>query len=257
MVAEVYGERLTRAALASKMPPAYQEEDSAGIAQSVVSAWVRDRAMLKIAEDNLSDEQKDVRKQLEDYRKSLLIYAYERALTVQKSDTLVTEEEIADYHSANAENFRLRRFILKVRFIKIAEDAPGQKQIEAQIKRFNDEDADALYEFSRKYAENFYFNTDVWLFPEDLLKEVPLPTNDAENFLKQHKFHTFDQDGFRYFLYVEDIRGKGDPSPLSLERRRIRDLILNRRKAELLGKLREEIVADGMAAGDIKIYDTP
>lgn len=239
------------------MPPEYATEDSAGIAGGIVSAWVRDQAMLKTAEENLTEVQKDVQKQLEDYRKSLLIYAYERAMVSQKIDTLVTEEEIAAYYESNAENFRLQRYIVKVRFVKIAEDAPRQKQIEAQIKNYGEEDVDALYEYSRKYAENFYFNSEVWLFPEDLLKEVPLPVNDPENFLRQHKFHTFDRDGFRYFLFVEDYRGRGDPSPLSLERRRIRDLILSRRKAELLGKLREEIVAGAIAEGHIKIRETP
>jgi hypothetical protein len=86
-----------------------------------------------------------------------------------------------------------------------------------------------------------------------LLKEVPIPAKDLENFLGQEKFHKFDRDGYRYFLYIEDFKRKGDPSPLSLERRRIRDLILNRRKAELIGKLREDIVSRGMAEGNIKI----
>lgn len=253
-VAQVYDEKLTRSALISKMPETYDLEDSARLAGGIVAAWIRDVAMLRAAENNLTEAQKDVEDQLRDYRKSLLIYAYERALVSQKMDTVITEEEIARYHEANAENFRLKRYIMKVKFVKIAEDAPRQKQIEQWLLSTDESDADELYEYSRKYAENFFFNSDVWLFPEDLLKEVPLPVKDLENFLGKEKFHKFDKDGFRYFLYVEDFRKKGDPSPLSLERRRIRDLMLNRRKAELIGKLREEIVSRGMAEGNIKIH---
>lgn len=254
VLAEVYEEKLTRSALVSKMPETYDQEDSARLAASIVAAWIRDVAMLKTAENNLTESQKDVEQQLRDYRKSLLIYAYERALVSQKMDTVITEDEIARYHEANAENFKLKRYIVKVKFVKIAEDAPRQKQVEQWLLSKDENDNDELYEYSRKYAENFFFNSDLWLFPEDLLKEVPVPVKDLENFLEQKNFHKFDKDGFRYFLYVEDFRRKGDPSPLSLERRRIRDLMLNRRKAELIGKLREEIVSQGMAEGNIKIH---
>lgn len=253
-VAEVFGKKLTRSDLVSKMPESYDLEDSARLASSIVAAWVRDVALLNAAENNLTEAQKDVEQQLQDYRKSLLIYAYERALVSQKMDTVITEEEIVQYHEANAESFKLKRYILKVRFVKIAEDAPRQKQIEQWLLSKDESDADDLYEYSRKYAENFFLNSGLWLFPEDLLKEVPLPAQDLENFLGQEKFHTFDRDGYRYFLYVEDFKRKGDPSPLSLERRRIRDLILNRRKAEMIGKLREDIVSRGLAEGNIKIY---
>lgn len=254
VVAEVYGDVFTRSALEEKMPESYNLEDSARLAANLVSAWIRETAMLKMAENNLTEVQKDVQQQLEDYRKSLLIYAYERALISQKMDTLIGDEEIARYYESNAENFKLKRYIMKVKFVKVAENAPKQKQIEQWLLSKEEADADALYEYSRKYAENFFFNSDVWLYPEDLLNEVPLPLKDSENFPGQQKFHKFGQGGYRYFVYIEDYRKKGDPSPLSFERRRIRDLMLNRRKAELIGKLREDIITRGMAEGKIKIH---
>jgi hypothetical protein len=252
VIASVHREIFTRADLQERMPLNYTQEDSARLANQLRSAWIRERALLHVAENNLSEVQKDVQKQLEDYRKSLIIYAYEEAFMRQKLDTLVSDAELRAYFEANADNFRLKRDIVKVKFVKLAEDAPRQAEVERWLKSDSEEDADFLYDYCRKYAENFFFDSEVWLFADDVAKEVPLPVADIEKFLKSGSFHKMDQDGFRYFVRVYEFRLRGDYSPFSLERGRMRDLILNKRKAELISKMREDVVKEGLAAGWIK-----
>lgn len=254
VVAKVFDERLTRNDLIAKLPPAYSLEDSTRLAEGVISAWIAEKALLRTAEDNLSDEQKNVQKQLTEYRNSLIVYNYERAFIRQKMDTNITEAELRNYFEANQDNFRLKRYIAKVRFVKLSVDAPKQKDIEEWLRSEDEEDIDALYEYSRKYAENFYVNNGLWLYVDDLSREVPLPVNDIENLLKNNKFITLEQDGYRYFVYIHDYRLKGDLSPLPLERKRVRDLILNRRKVELIDQMREDVVKQGFAEGNIKTY---
>ena len=54
--------------------------------------------VLHNAEMNLSDEKKDVAKELEEYRNSLITYAYEADLVRQKLDTNVSESEISVFY---------------------------------------------------------------------------------------------------------------------------------------------------------------
>ena len=58
-------------------------------------------AVLHKAESNLDDDQKSVEKQLEEYRNSLITYAYETELIKQKLDTVVSEDEIAAFYKNN------------------------------------------------------------------------------------------------------------------------------------------------------------
>ena len=75
------------------------------------------------------ENQKDFQKQLEDYRKTLIIYSYEKELIRQKLDTNVAQEEIKAFYEENKQNFNLRDDILKVRYLKVAKNAPQIKKI--------------------------------------------------------------------------------------------------------------------------------
>ena len=50
-----------------------------------IEKWVRNQLLLNKAEINLTDEEKNVELQIENYRSSLLIYAYQQSYLRQKS----------------------------------------------------------------------------------------------------------------------------------------------------------------------------
>ena len=54
-----------------------------------IDNWVRESLVIQKAEDNLTKEQKDVEKQLQNYRNSLITYAYEKELIKQKLNTKI------------------------------------------------------------------------------------------------------------------------------------------------------------------------
>ncbi len=249
VVASVGDATLSRSDLLEIMSERASVDDSATMADRAIKTWVREQALLYIAENNLTEAQKDVQAQLEEYRKSLLVYAYENAFILQKLDTLIPENEMRAYFDSNAHNFRLKRHIAKVKFVKVAEDAPRQAEVERWLKSDKEAEIDQLFEYCRTFAENFYLNNDVWLYVEELAKEVPLPLDETAQFLKNAPFHKIEQDGFRYFVRVDEYRLSGDLSPYTLERRRVRDFILNKRKTELINKMREEVVSRGYAEG--------
>ena len=72
-----------------------------------IEKWVRNQLLLNKAEINLTDEEKNVEQQIENYRSSLLIYAYEQSYLRQNLDTVVTDKEIEDYYKENQSNFIL------------------------------------------------------------------------------------------------------------------------------------------------------
>ncbi len=239
--------------LESKLPVGLSKTDSAAMAQQLIRDWVLEKALLALAENNLPAEQKDVQRQLEEYKNSLLVYAYERAFINQKLDTIVTDSEAQTYYDNNLENFRLRSSIMKMRFVKMSADAPKLRDVERWLQSDDEDNFDKLYEHCRTYAENFFFDQDSWLYLEEVLKEVPLPTADFDNFFKQAAYYSFRSEEYMYFIRIYDYKLKGDVAPYSLEKKKVRDLILNRRKTELISKMREDIVQEGTEKGQIFI----
>lgn len=253
-VAKVYDDVLTRDELISKMPPGLTGDDSARVAEQMVTNWIHNKAVLNFAEQNLSEAQKNFSHQLDEYRNSLITYAYERELINQKLDTNVSDQKIEAYYNAHIQNFKLKTYIVKLRFVKFGDGAPKQRKLEKWFRSDDPEDFDHLYEYCHKYAENYYFGEDTWLYLQDVLKEVPIEQKDWDSFLKNTTFYTFNTERYTYLVRFFDYKLKGDTSPRPLERDRIKDLILNRRKVELINKMREDVVEESYANKKIQVY---
>jgi len=254
VLVKVYDYNFYKSDLVEKMPSYYTEADSARLASQIVNNWIRDKSLLWMADQNLPEEQKDVEKQLEEYRNSLIVYAYERALIGQKLDTLIPEDEMQRYYSENIQNFKLRSYIIKLRYVRLNKEAPRQDKLENWFLSDKESDFEKLYDYCRKYAENYILEENSWLYLEDILKEIPIPTNDLDAFLKQNKHYIFESGNYKYYVRFFDYRLKDDTAPLALERKRVKDLIINKRKAELILKMREDVVKDAYADNKIQLY---
>lgn len=254
ILVKVYDDVLLRSELEAKIATGQSAEDSARMADHYIKNWIHSKTVLNFAERNLSESQKDFSKQLRDYRNSLVVYAYERELINQKLDTVVSDREIKAYYDANIENFKLKTYIVKLRFIKLDLEAPKQKKIQNWFKSNSDEDFEKLYDYCQQYAENFFFEDEEWLYLQDVLKEVPINQTDWNEFLRNTSYYEFESDSFQYLVRIFDYRLKDDRSPLNLEKDRITDLILNKRKVELINKMRDDVVRESYANNKIQNY---
>ena len=89
-IVTVGGETLTLGELMDAVPDNLADQDSIAIAEDYISRWVRTKLMLRQAEINLSEEEKNVDKLLEEYRTSLLVHMYQQKILEQKHSPLVT-----------------------------------------------------------------------------------------------------------------------------------------------------------------------
>ena len=129
VVAQVNDVKLYRAELNALIPKGMSPADSAELAQKYINSWASDLVYLKVAEQQLSKSEKDVTKELEDYRKSLLKYRYEQLYVNERLDTTVTEDAVQEYYDAHPEKFILKRPLLRARYLNIQKDSPALKQL--------------------------------------------------------------------------------------------------------------------------------
>ena len=85
----------------------------------MVPIGILQELLLMKAEENLNAGMKDVNKELEEYRSSLIVYRYKNELMKQKMDTMVKEADIQKYFNENRESFILNKNIVKAIFIKV------------------------------------------------------------------------------------------------------------------------------------------
>ena len=106
-VAKVFDKYLLKSEVSGFIPQGTPSKDSLIMAQSYVRNWITKELLLHKATQNLSDEEKNIRKQVEDYSSSILIHKYKEKLISQKLSREISEREISQYYDANKFNFVL------------------------------------------------------------------------------------------------------------------------------------------------------
>ena len=253
-VARAFDKYLYTSDLSGLIPKDISKDDSITFVEQYANNWLREEAILKQADLNLSQDQKSFEDKLNNYKNSLVIYAYESQLIQQKLDTIITQEEIENYYNSNKDNFLLKDYIVKVLYAKFELNAPELSKIEKWMQSNNPDNRGELQQYCAKYASNFYLENNVWLYFDDMLKEVPLKIMDKEKFLLNNKFISLKNENFIYFLNVLEYKLKDGLSPLSIEKENIKSILINQRKVKLTQKMRDGIFTDALKEKNIELF---
>jgi len=237
------------------VPKGTSKEDSTQKVKFYIDSWIRETLILQKAEKNLGDEEKNIKKRMEDYRRSLITYAYEKALVNQKLDTNVSNVDIEKYYNEHQKDFELKDNIIKVTYVKVKQNAPKLDKVKQWYKSENEKDVAQLKSYCIQFAENYFIDNNSWLLFDDLLKEIPIKMYDKELFLQNNRFvETADSLNF-YFINIKGFKIKNSISPLSFEKDNIRSVILNKRKVELINKMKEDVYNEALKNKEFEIIE--
>ncbi len=254
VIARAFNKYLNLEDIRNIVPKGTSKSDSITIIRNFVENWVQQQVVLKKANDNLDDENKNVEVKLEEYRNSLITYIYERELIRQKLDTIISEIDIEKYYNDNANNFQLKDNIIKVIYFKIPKNAPKIDKVRNWYRSENTKERKQLEEYCYQFATNYYFNEEEWLLFDDLLKKVPIETYDKEQFLKNNRFIEIPDSNAVYFVNIKGFKIKESLSPLSFEKENIRNLIINKRKLDLINGMQKAAYENALKENEVEIW---
>ncbi len=252
IIARVYDKELSKTELAQSLPYGLSKQDSAAFANDFIDQWIKKNVVLRRAESNLTESQKDVKQQLEDYRSSLIIFAYERELIRQKLDTVVSNAEIENYYKENAANFELRSNIIRLRYLKLPIKTPNADKAKKWFLSSNQVDKNKLEQFAKLYAVNFLLDDSNWLLLDDVIKEIPMNTYSMNDFNANKRLLELDDKEYHYLVAITGFMVKDSNAPLSFERENIRNIILNKRKIVLIEQMQQDAYNDAMNEKNIE-----
>ena len=236
IVAECYDKKLYADELGGLVPSSAGKLDSLTQVNAFIDSWVRRQVLVHQAEMNLPPSELDFTKQLEDYRTSLVIYAYETQLIEQYLDTVVSQEEISTYYEEHKENFQLRSTMVRVAYVILDADCKHEK------------------DFKKLLSDRDTLDVDTWMRLDDFLTIVPIEIFNHESFLRKNRFVSFEKDGFVYMVRFEDYLLEKSVSPLELEEARIKNIILLKRQKELLERMHSELYEQAKNEKVFEIY---
>lgn len=254
-VARAFEETLYWSDIRQVVPLDATVEDSAALANAYINNWIRQRVVLRKAEENLAVEQKDFEAKLADYRNSLIIFTYEQALVDQKLDTAVGRSEVEEYYEKNRDNFELRDNILRLRWFKVREsDKRTLKKLEDHFMSGNPERMREVELWLAQRNIPIVDRSSQWSTYNDLRSDIPvLAAQDSEAQLREGRSVIRDLEG-GYFVDILELRRRDSASPLALVESDIRSILMNQRKLQLLESMREDVYQDAQANGHVEVY---
>src|SRR3990172_11308377 len=106
-IARCYDSYLYESDILNIIPNGISYQDSITLVKGYIDDWILQRLILHKAELNITDISLNLRieKQLQDYRNSLINYAYMKELIRQKLDTVVTDKDIKESRVPGMRNF--------------------------------------------------------------------------------------------------------------------------------------------------------
>ncbi len=254
LLAKAYNSRLYLEDMQGLIPAGTDPADSAAFVKRYVDRWLINQAFLHAAMQSLALEELDIEQRVKDYKNALLMHEYESYLISSEMDTVVTEAQIRAYYEENHAYFNLKEHIISATYIKLPLRNPETNRIRALYRSSNPENLSELEELCLYNAATYYINHDSWMAFNEILRDMPLRTDDPAAFLRNNRFSEITDDYFRYFLYVHDYRLRGDVSPMDFEYQNIRMFIMNHRKKQFVEEKRRELFNQAIEANRIEVY---
>ena len=236
------------------LPENISHQDSIVWVNNYVNNWVKNKLLINKAEENLDDDKLNFKNQLEKYKNSLIIYTYQNEIIKQNLDTTVSIEEIEKYYNEHLNDFVLLKNIVRAMYIVTDNTKEINKKFSELFTLPDSVMMDSLETNCELYANDYFLDTTVWFPFDELLSHVPIKIYNKELYLKNNNFVKIKNKKELYFVKFIDFKIKDDHSPLELEEKNIKNIIINKRKINLVKELRKKLFENALKKNEIEIF---
>lgn len=229
------------------MPANLKGDDSVQFLQNYVDKWIHNQLMLERAIANIdADGYESVENMVNDYRTALLVYKYQQLYIEQNLDTLVLDSQIADHYAKYGNNFLLDSCAVKAVIVQVPKSLPDGNQIRTLMRSSRPDDFVKLEEYCYKNARKFDVGLD-WRYLTDAVRQLPRgaianPLNVAKN----GRLVEAQDSLYNYYFLVKEFLDVNEQAPLVFAREKIREILLNHQKNDLIRNLEIKIYVDAV-----------
>ncbi|HEX8562575.1 MAG TPA: hypothetical protein VF676_06315 [Flavobacterium sp.] len=254
-IARVDESYLYKDAIEELVPQGTSKEDSVAIVRSYIDHWASQKLLIKSAELNLNDDQKARFDNLiRQYKIDLYTKAYLEELVTRSVDTIVSDAEVKAYYEQNKENFKTNGILVRLRYISLKKDNPRLATIRSKFLDFRKSDKKFWDTYGMQF-NSFAFNDSVWVEMSQVYGRLPFinPEN-REQYIVPGKSVQHADSTDMYLVKVRDVLNRNQVSPLQYVTPTLREVIINKRKLELIQKFEKEIRDDAIKDKKYEIY---
>ncbi|TPD65791.1 hypothetical protein [Flavobacterium microcysteis] len=255
-IARVNDSYLFKDEIKDLVPPGTSKEDSIVIVRNFIDRWASQKLMMSAAEINLStDKQAEYNELIRQYKIDLYTKGYLEELVKTTVDTVITEAELKEYYKQNKENFKTDGTLVKLRYINLPKDHPKFQTIKSKFFDYRKSDKKFWDTYGMQF-KSFVLNDSVWVEMNQVYRKLPFITPDNRpQYISAGK--TIEkQDSLEvYLVKVTNVLDKNQISPYEYIKPTLEQVILNKRKLELIKKIEKDITDDAIKNEKYEIYN--
>lgn len=232
------------------------KEDSILLVQNFINRWATQQLFVDGAMLNLSEEKQETfNKLVEQYKNDLYTKAYIEGLVKKNLDTSLNNNAAKTYYENNKEGFKLNEELVRFRYVHVDENIINFKAIKEKFKRFNLEDKKALDSISIQF-KSFSLNDSIWVKVSQVINKISVINPENKNqLLKKSNFLQLKDSLGVYLMQINDVLLRNDTAPLEYVKPTIKQIVINKRKLELIRELEKDITKDAIKNKQFEIYN--
>ncbi|WP_317127995.1 peptidyl-prolyl cis-trans isomerase [Gelidibacter gilvus] len=231
-------------------------EDSTLLVNGYITRWATQLLLVDGAKRNLPEKtQNEYGKLVNQYRNDLYTKAYVETLVKRNIDTAVSKSEALKVYESNKESFKLNEELIRLRYINISQNDINKEDIEKRFKRFDERDKRYLDSLSIQF-KSYFLNDSVWINAAQVAEKIPVVNADnKKELLKKSNYIQLKDSLGLYLIQINEVLQQNDYAPLEYVKPTVNQIILNRRKLELIKQFEKDITKDAIKNNQFEIYN--
>lgn len=238
------------------IPPNVSKKDSLSLIQNYINTWATRELFMDQSRKNLTQKQlREFDDLVRDYKSTLYINAYKDAVIHKSIDMEITNEDLNTFYNENLKNFNLNEELVKLRYLHLPPDYNNTVATQKKLDRFNENDQEDLLNDKLEFL-NFSLADSLWVSYSQVLSAIPvLETKEKSEVLKRGKYIQLKDSLGIYMMKIKDVLQKNEVAPMDYIKPTIKQIILNKRKRELIKNLEKDITKDAIKNKQFEIYN--
>ncbi|WP_317128671.1 peptidyl-prolyl cis-trans isomerase [Subsaximicrobium wynnwilliamsii] len=232
------------------------KDDSTVIVNNFITKWATQLLLLDGAERNLPEaRQIEFDKLVKQYKSDLYSKSYLEALVNRSVDTVINDAEAQLVYETNLATFKLNEDLVKFRYLVLNEKASNNDEIEERFKRFDAEDKNYLDSISIQFKD-YWLKDSLWVKKTQMVDRIPvLNAENKSELLKKTNYIQLKDSLNLYLMQIKDVLSQNDLAPLEYVRPTIKQIVVNKRKLELIKTFEKDITKDAIKNKRFEIYN--
>jgi len=240
--------------LSSIIRPDMSPEDSLEACNFFINDWVKNRLLLTKSHEYLPEDLKEINRQAQEYKESLMVYLYETKLIQQNLDTLVTDDEVESYYTENQNDLILRDPIVFVKYFILKPESPQLDSLVYWMKNADDFYNEKLNDYGFQYANKFNVEGE-WLLLDEFQRQFPINSSNPRQYVQNKRLVELNDDKSLYVVQLDGFISENEVAPLAFKRKEIEKIIIKLRKMRYTKEVKNKIYEDALRQEAFEIYE--